>query len=53
MSAQVNLRYSIDIQRFWESYNAQRGAGTVTRYNDVRFDSGRDWCISAYMIQEL
>ena len=47
ISAAINLNYGVDIQPGWEHYNAGGGANFVDRFNYIRFDYGREWCISA------
>ena len=42
----INLQYGINIIPSNETYNAQGGKGTVTRSNYIRFNYGRQWCIS-------
>ena len=42
----INLLYGINIIPSSETYNAQGGKGTVTRSNYIRFNYGREWCIS-------
>ena len=42
----INLQYGINIIPSSETYNAQGGKGIVTRSTYIRFNYGREWCIS-------
>ena len=40
------MQYGINIIPSYETYNAQGGKSIVTRSNYLRFNYGREWCIS-------
>ena len=46
ISAPINIQYGSAIIPGFQTYNAQGGKGTVTRSNYIRFNYGREWCIS-------
>ena len=46
ISAPINIQYGSSIIPGYQTYNAQGGKGTVTRSNYIRFNYGREWCIS-------
>ena len=46
ISAPINMQYGINITPGLQYYNAQGGKGSVVRSNYIRFNYGRQWCIS-------
>ena len=44
ISAPINLMYGMYLKAGWDKYDAGGGANTVSRYNFIRFQTGRSWC---------